>query len=68
MKFFVGTAGWMVPKQHLALFSAFCMIRRFVIQTGLELCSKVSWEFYCFEALDRPDRLEIALFGNRGTA
>jgi uncharacterized protein YecE (DUF72 family) len=22
MKFFVGTAGWTVPKQHLALFSA----------------------------------------------
>ena len=23
---------------------------------------------YCFEELDRPDRLETALFGNRGTA
>src|SRR6185312_13923024 len=23
---------------------------------------------YCFEARDRPDRLGIALFGNRGTA
>lgn len=22
---------------------------------------------YCFEALDRPDRLETVLFGNRGT-
>jgi hypothetical protein len=29
---------------------------------------KVDRSCYCFEALDRPDRLETALFGNRGTA
>jgi hypothetical protein len=30
--------------------------------------SRVDRSCYCFVALDRPDRLEIALFGNRGTA
>lgn len=29
--------------------------------------SKVDRSCYCFEARDRPDRLETALFGNRGT-
>jgi hypothetical protein len=32
---------------------------------GAPLLSKQSC--YCFAAMDRPDRLETALFGNRGT-
>src|SRR5580704_704123 len=30
--------------------------------------SQVDRSCYCFKARDRPDRLVIALFGNRGTA
>jgi hypothetical protein len=43
-------------------------VQAFALLTGISNSSSVDRSCYGFEALDRPDRLEIALFGNRGTA
>jgi hypothetical protein len=43
-------------------------VQVFALLTGISNSSSVDRSCYGFEALDRPDRLEIPLFGNRGTA